>query len=79
MCNAEILVTKSFERKSGKSESRPFLQSVEQLENTFQMNWVISWKRSLYGYSCKNFNTNTAKESSKRKALEAQNIYVIIN
>lgn len=38
MCNAEILVTKSFERKSGKSESRPFLQSVEQLENTFQMN-----------------------------------------
>ena len=29
MCNAEILLTKSFERKSGKSESRPFLQSVE--------------------------------------------------
>ena len=27
----------------------------------------------------KNFNTNTAKESLKRKALEAQNIYVIIN
>lgn len=29
MCNAEILVTKSFERRSGKSESRPFLKSVE--------------------------------------------------
>lgn len=32
MCNAEVLVTKSFERKSGKSESRPFLQSVETIQ-----------------------------------------------
>ena len=76
MCNAEILVTKSFERKSGKSESRPFLKSVETTQKRvpYEQSGILKTE-----FIWLFFNTNTAKESLKRKALEAQNIYVIIN